>query len=128
MDRKRQQKIIKKNGIIKVCQAGGTEGVIKLTRVKLSTVFGDRDQCEVDIVYSGTIDWWGRTMGPYKIAEPYRHCELRWSGVIERNAKVRRELCYDIINHLYYFGVDILWSKYLIIKKIKWVDAMKQIN
>ena len=106
-----------------------TVGVVKISRIKVMDVKSWRSDdivkqtVEMDVIYTGTINEWGRMMGP---SSEVRHDNnerrwlSRWRSSIHRNTTVRREIRKEIMTHLKYFGIHCEYTSDLKIKKIVW--------
>lgn len=123
-DIKKHQKIVKKYGTIRV-NDGFTLGEITITRCKLtlSTLNPHNiKRCEVDVIYKGTLQHWGRCMGPSRqllVPEEGWKC-FRWGSKVRRNRAFRSNMRNSLIRHLRFFGVDLSYSFDFDIKKIVW--------
>ena len=123
-EQKWQYKKIKKSGEFTVnAQCGNYSfhtptGTIRITRTKTYNTY--TPQCEVDIVFTGTINQYGRTMGPVREMNARVGYGRAWRSTIQRNGVVRRSLKGHILNYLKYFGIDIPYEYNIHIKKIVW--------
>ena len=102
-----------------------TMGEIEITRCKVieTKVYNDtvRTSCEVDIIYRGTLNKWGRKMGPVnQVMRSDDRWLSKWPSKIMRNRAVRSELSRVIMDRLKYFGVFIEYKHMITIKKIVW--------
>ena len=124
IDIKRQQKIVKKYGTIKFNDAYAV-GELKITRsnIHFSPITGNATNCEIDVVYNGTINQWGRWMGPVREVNGASIYGRGWSSTIQRNKHFRRMVRLGIMDYLKYLGVYIPYQHNLTIKKIVWKES-----
>ena len=125
-DIKRHQKIVKKHGTIH-CNDSSCVGELKITRCKieLSPISGNVRRCEIDIIYKGMINNWGKWMGPKReINHQSSSYPRTWMTTIQRNKEFRRMVRNEVMTYLKYLGVYMPYYNNLYIKKIVWVDEL----
>jgi len=124
-DIKRHQKLVKKHGTFNLNDECAV-GELKITRCKLkiSPISGDVRLSEIDIIYKGRINDWGKWMGPIR---EINHATTRyprtWMSTIKRNRQFRRMVRNGVISYLKYLGVYIPYQHNLHINKIVWKDS-----
>jgi hypothetical protein len=126
-DIKRHQKLVKKHGTFNLNDEYAV-GELKITRCKLkiSPISGDVRLSEIDIIYKGRINQWGRWMGPKRqvdINNTMRGYGSTWRSTIHRNKEFRRMVRSGVISYLKYLGVYIPYQHNLHINKIVWKDS-----
>lgn len=121
----RHQKIVKRYGTInfnsKTCV-----GELKITRCvikSISPITGDVRNCEIDVIYKGTINDWGRWMGPTREVSLDSRYTRHWMSTIRRNREFRRQVRDEVISYLKYLGVYIPYKHNLTIRKIVWKES-----
>ena len=125
MDYIRIKKKLKKHSTISINENGGkTKGTLILRNIKFrETSFGNT-LCDVDIIYTGTIDIFGYVMGPRGRVDMINNNGglKRWFSTIQRNRRLRKVLELPIKNYMKYFGIEFNWWGDFNIKKITWTD------
>jgi hypothetical protein len=120
-DIKKHQKIVKKYGTMKI-NNGFTVGEVKITRCKLKLSVMNPNiikGCEVDVIYKGTIDKFGKCMGPRQEITDNKWFS-KWGSTVRRNRGFRTAMSKHVLSYLRFLGVDIQYSFNFNIKKITW--------